>query len=67
MFKDPVVAEVRKNREILAAKFNYNIKDIISDAQNRQNKSKRKTVFFNRNKKYLPKNGLHSTATKNLG
>jgi len=64
MFKDPVVAEIRKNRESFAAKFKYDIKAIISDAQKRQKKSKHKTVFLHRNKKDRLTNRLHPTASK---
>jgi hypothetical protein len=50
MFKDPIVTEVRKNRESLAAKFKYDIKDIICDVKKREKKSGHKIVFLNRNK-----------------
>jgi hypothetical protein len=36
MFKDPIVTEVRKNRESLAAQFKYNIKAIICDVKKRE-------------------------------
>jgi hypothetical protein len=37
--EDPIVAEVRRAREELAAKFNYDLRSILEDAMNRQNAS----------------------------
>jgi len=67
MFKDPIVAEVRKSREILAAKFKYDIKAILSDAQERQKTSKHKIVFLNPTKKTCPTSTLYHTASKKRG
>jgi hypothetical protein len=39
MWKDPIVAEVRKIREKIAAKFNYDINAICEDARKRERKS----------------------------
>ena len=36
MWEDPIVAEVRRTREMLAAKFDYNVKAIFDDLRNRQ-------------------------------
>ena len=36
MWEDPIVAEVRRTREILAAKFNFDIDAIFADMQKRQ-------------------------------
>lgn len=36
MWKDPIVAEVRRTREMLAAKFNFDIDAIFADMQKRQ-------------------------------
>lgn len=58
MFKDPVVEEVRKNRDTIAAKFKYDVKAIISDAQKRQINSKHKTVFLGSNKRDLVSKAL---------
>jgi len=38
-WEDPIVAEVRKIREKLAAKFNYDIRAICEDARKREKKS----------------------------
>ena len=39
MWEDPIVAEVRKIREKLAAKFHYDIRAICEDARKREKKS----------------------------
>jgi hypothetical protein len=39
MHDDPIVAEVRKIRQKLAAKFNYDIRAICEDARKREGKS----------------------------
>jgi hypothetical protein len=36
MWEDPIVAEVRRTREMLAAKFNFDIDAIFADMQARQ-------------------------------
>jgi len=36
MWEDPIVAEVHRTREILAAKFNFDIDAIFADMQKRQ-------------------------------
>lgn len=36
MTRDPIVEEVRKNRQELAARFQFDLKAIIADAQKRQ-------------------------------
>ncbi len=46
MFHDKIVEEVRKHRQEHAAKFNYDIRQIVSDLNNMQRKYKRKTVSF---------------------
>jgi hypothetical protein len=46
MIEDPIVAEVRKAREEIAKKFNYDLHAIIEDARKRQAASGRKTVSF---------------------
>jgi hypothetical protein len=60
MFIDPVVTEVRENRELLAAKFKYDIKAIICDVKKREKKSGHKIVYLNRNKKNRPTKRLRS-------
>jgi hypothetical protein len=36
MWEDPIVAEVHRTREVLAAKFNFDIDAIFADMQQRQ-------------------------------
>lgn len=36
MKKDPVVEEIRKIREIHAAKFNYDVRSICADLKNKE-------------------------------
>jgi hypothetical protein len=36
MWEDPIVAEVHRTREMLAAKFNFDIDAIFADMQKRQ-------------------------------
>lgn len=46
MFKDPIVQEIREIRDANAAKFDYNIKAIIEDAQIRQKALNNRVVSF---------------------
>ena len=46
MTHDPIVEEVRAIREQLAAKFDFDIRRIIADAQSRQASSGRRVVSF---------------------
>ena len=46
MWNDPIVEEVRKNREAYAAKFNFNLQAIYEDLKKAEQKSKRKKVSF---------------------
>jgi hypothetical protein len=46
MIKDPIVEEIRTNRQHLAEKLNYNIKDIVANAKMRQSTSKFHLVSF---------------------
>jgi len=46
MFHDPIVEEVRAIREQLAAQFNFDIREIVEDAQRRQAISKSRIVSF---------------------
>jgi len=43
-WEDPIVAEVRKAKEQLAAKFNYNVEAMLHDAQKREKHSGHKLV-----------------------
>ena len=44
MWEDPIVLEIRKNREKHAASFNFDIEKIINDARERQKNSAHKIV-----------------------
>ena len=44
MWRDPIVAEVRRNREAYAARFNHDIKAICRAAREQQKKSGHKIV-----------------------
>ena len=44
--KDPIVEEVRRTREKLAAKFNFDLKKMVADAQRRQHTMGHKVVSF---------------------
>jgi hypothetical protein len=44
MSTDPIVAEVRRARDTLAAKLNYDVAAIVRDARKRQKQSKRTVV-----------------------
>jgi hypothetical protein len=51
MPKDPIVEEVRRVRENLAAKHGYDVKAILAAAKKRQMRSGRKVVSFVAKKK----------------
>ena len=44
MHDDPIVNEIRKRREDHAARFDFNVRAIAEDAQNRRQKSGGKVV-----------------------
>lgn len=46
MSEDPIVEEVRRIRDKLAARFDYNIKAIVENARKEQEASERRTVSF---------------------
>jgi len=46
MAKDPIVDEVRRVREDLAAKHGFNIKAILAATKKRQSRSRHKVVSF---------------------
>ena len=48
MTRDPIVAEVRRVREKLAARFNFDVKAIARDAQKRERTGRRKVVSYAR-------------------
>jgi hypothetical protein len=46
MMKDPIVEQVRRARQALFAKYNYDIEAMLNDARNRQSASGHKIVSF---------------------
>ena len=46
MIRDPIVDEVRAIREELAARFDFDIRKIVEDAQRRQAASQSRVVSF---------------------
>lgn len=50
MWDDPIVNEVRKARQEIAAKFNYDLDAILEDARKRQHLSGHKLVSFEHEK-----------------
>ena len=44
MCRDPIVEEVRRIREELAARFGYNVRAIAEDARKRERESGRKVI-----------------------
>ncbi len=53
MNKDHIVEEVRKIREAQAAKFNFDIKAIIAEAQKQQKRTSHKLVSFQTQEAHL--------------
>jgi hypothetical protein len=46
MLEDPIVADVRKYREEIAARFGYDIRAIAAETKKREQQSGRKLVSF---------------------
>lgn len=46
MERDPIVDEVRRAREVQAAKHGYDVKAIVTAARKRQRRSKRRIESF---------------------
>ena len=44
MWKDPIVEEIRKHRDEYASKFNYDLKAMFQDLQEREQQSGRMVV-----------------------
>jgi len=61
MTTDPIIAEVRHARDVLAAKFNYDVTAIVRDAQKRQKQSKLKVVSLKPRKGTWPNHALQRT------
>src|SRR5262245_4656860 len=57
MIRDPIVADVRAIREQLSARFDFDIRQIVEDAQRRQASSQARVVSFKRPKQPLPPTG----------
>ena len=57
MIRDPIVEEVRAIREQLAARFDYDIRKIVKDAQERQQSSQARVVSFQRPNRALRPTG----------
>jgi hypothetical protein len=53
MSKDPIVDEVRRTREIEAAKHGFDVKAILMAARKRQQRSGHRVVSFVRKKQKL--------------
>jgi hypothetical protein len=45
---DPVVAEIRRIKDRLAARFNYDAESMLRDAQRRQRRAGRKVVSLSK-------------------
>jgi hypothetical protein len=54
-WEDPIVAEVRKVKEQLAAKFNFNIEAMLRDVQKREKTSGHKLISLVKQKRKLAK------------
>jgi hypothetical protein len=57
MIRDPIVDEVRAIREQLAARFDFDIRKIVKDAQERQASSQARVVSFQRPNQTLQPTG----------
>jgi hypothetical protein len=57
MIRDPIVDEVRAIREELAARFDFDIRKIVKDAQERQASSQARVVSFQRPNQALQPTG----------
>lgn len=57
MIHDPIVDEVRAIREELSARFNFDIRKIVEDAQSRQAISRSRVVSFQKPNQTLQPTG----------
>jgi hypothetical protein len=57
MIRDPIVDDVRAIREALAARFDFDIRKIVEDAQRRQASSQARVVSFQRPSQPLQPSG----------
>jgi hypothetical protein len=51
MAKDPIVDEIRRNRQEIAKRFGYDLRAIIADAKRRQMAHGKKVVSLSRSRK----------------
>lgn len=51
MSEDPIIEEIRRHRQQLAKRFNYDLRAIAADARKRQRAGGKKVVSFARVKK----------------
>jgi len=51
MTKDPIIDEIRRHRQEIAKKFNYDLRAIAADARKRQKTKGKKVVSFARTKR----------------
>ena len=45
-YEDPIVEEVRKVKEALAAKFNFDVRAMLADARKREKRHGKRLVSF---------------------
>jgi hypothetical protein len=62
MVRDSIVDEVRAIREELAARFDFDIRKIVEDAQRRQAASQACVVSFEKPSQALPTGAPHSAS-----
>ncbi len=65
MIRDPIVDEVRAIREELAARFEFDIRKIVEDAQKRQASTPSRVVSFERPNQTLHPTGAAIPAARN--
>lgn len=63
MWKDHIVEEVRRVRKEQAARFDFDIIEILADARRKQKNSRHKIVSFLSSKKKKPSNAPQSFAS----
>ena len=65
MIRDPIVDEVRAIREQLAARFDFDIRKIVNDAQERQASTQARVVSFQRPNQALQPTGAATSVSEN--
>jgi len=59
MWQDPIIEEIHKLRQEHAAKFNFDLREIVKYYQEQQRQSERTIVSFAKtNKRVRPKTGM---------